>query len=110
MKSRQIGWSSVGNGAELQLVFSPSDPLIALPRAYTRRAIRFRRPPNEDIEKLVVRMANENRTWGYRRIQGALANLGHDIGRSTIAAILARNGIEPAPEREPKTAVLHPCQ
>src|SRR3954453_3494415 len=48
-------------------------------------------------------MANENRAWGYRRIQGALANLGHDISLSTIAAILARNGIEPAPERERKT-------
>src|SRR5262249_28934345 len=50
----------------------------------------------------VLRMANENRTWGYRRIQGALANLGHDVGRSTIAEILARNGIDPAPERERK--------
>ena len=48
------------------------------------------------IESLVVQMAKENRTWGYRRIQGALANLGHDIGRGTIAAILARQGIEPA--------------
>ena len=47
-------------------------------------------------------MANENRTWGYRRIQGAIANLGHDIGRGTIAEILARNGIEPAQERERK--------
>jgi putative transposase len=57
----------------------------------------------EEIEALVVRMAKENRTWGYRRIQGALANLGHDIGRSTIAEILARNGVEPAPERGRKT-------
>jgi len=57
----------------------------------------------EEMEKLVVRMANENRTWGYRRIQGALANLGHDIGRGTIAEILARNGIDPAPERERRT-------
>jgi len=57
----------------------------------------------EEIEALVVSLANGNRTWGYRRIQGALANLGHDIGRGTIAEILVRNGIEPAPERERKT-------
>jgi len=56
-----------------------------------------------EIERLVVRMAKENRTWGYRRIQGALANLGHNVGRVTIAEILARHGIEPAPERERKT-------
>lgn len=56
-----------------------------------------------EIETLVVRMAKENRSWGYRRIQGALANLGHDIGRGTIAEILGRNGVEPAPERERKT-------
>src|SRR5215470_8375386 len=55
------------------------------------------------IEALVVRMAEENHDWGYRRIQGALSNLGHDIARSTIAQILARHGIEPAPERSRKT-------
>jgi putative transposase len=46
------------------------------------------------IEALVVRMAEQNRDWGYRRIQGgALSNLGHEIARSTIAAILERHGI-----------------
>jgi putative transposase len=55
------------------------------------------------IETLVVRMAGENRDWGYRRIQGALSNLGHNIARSTIAAILKRHGMEPAPERSRKT-------
>jgi transposase InsO family protein len=48
-------------------------------------------------------MAEENRDWGYRRIQGALSNLGHKIARSTIADILERHGIEPAPERNRKT-------
>ena len=48
-------------------------------------------------------MAEENDGWGYRRIQGALANLGHECARSTIAAILRRHGIEPAPDRNRKT-------
>src|SRR3989454_6930652 len=56
-----------------------------------------------DIEKLVVRLAEENRDWGYRRIQGALSNLGHENSRSTIAEILEPPGIEPAPERSRKT-------
>jgi putative transposase len=55
-----------------------------------------------EIEDLVVQMAKENRSWGYRRIQGALSNLGHEVGRGTIAEMLARHGIEPAPERERK--------
>jgi putative transposase len=56
-----------------------------------------------EIEALVVCMAAENRDWGYRRIEGALANLGHEVARSTIAQILERHGIEPAPERNRKT-------
>src|ERR1700722_9410159 len=56
-----------------------------------------------EIESLVVRMAEQNRDWGYRRIQGALSNVGHELARSTIAQILERHGIEPAPERIRKT-------
>jgi len=48
-------------------------------------------------------MAEENLDWGYRRIQGALSNLDHELARSTIADILQRHGIEPAPERSRKT-------
>jgi putative transposase len=58
---------------------------------------RPRRKP--DITKLVIRMARENPTWGYTRIRGALFNLGHDIARNTLKAILKERGIEPAPER-----------
>ena len=57
-----------------------------------------------EIEALVVRMAEENRDWGYRRILGALSNLGHNLARGTIANILRRHGIEPAPERSRKTS------
>jgi hypothetical protein len=56
-----------------------------------------------EVETLVVRLAEENRAWGYRRIQGAISNLGHKLARSTIADILRRHGIEPAPERNRKT-------
>ena len=50
-----------------------------------------------EISNLVIQMAEENRAWGYRRIQGALANLGHILAHTTIANILKRHGIEPAP-------------
>ena len=52
-----------------------------------------------EIRRLVVRMAEENPTWGYTRIRGALKNVGHRVGRSTIARILKAHGISPVPER-----------
>jgi putative transposase len=55
------------------------------------------------ISELIVRMAQDNRGWGYTRIQGALANLNHKVGRGTIANVLKRNGIEPSPERGKRT-------
>ncbi len=62
------------------------------------------RPRTEgEVEALIVRLAAENRDWGYQRIQGALSNLGHEIGESTIAAILKRHGLKPAPERIRRT-------
>ena len=62
------------------------------------------RPPvREQIRSLVGRMATENRDWGYTRIRGALANLGHRVARGTIANILKQHGIEPAPERLKKS-------
>jgi putative transposase len=72
--------------------------LIARKWTYARE--RCGRPGvRADIRRLVVRMAEENPTWGYTRIRGALKNLGHRIGRSTIARILKAHGISPVPER-----------
>ncbi len=51
------------------------------------------------IAELVVQMAVENPRWGYTRIRGALANLGHEISRNTVKRILVDHGIAPAPER-----------
>jgi glycine/D-amino acid oxidase-like deaminating enzyme len=53
----------------------------------------------EAIEQLVVQMAEKNATWGYRRIHGALANLGHPIDAITVRNILRRPHLEPAPQR-----------
>jgi transposase InsO family protein len=52
------------------------------------------------IEALIVKMAAENATWGYLRLMGALANLGHIVARTTIANVLERHGLSPAPERK----------
>ena len=56
-----------------------------------------------EISNLIVRMAQENPSWGYTRIQGALANLNHRVGRGTVANVLKRSGIEPTPERGNRT-------
>ena len=50
-----------------------------------------------DIQELVIRMATENRDWGYRRIQGARANLDHEVSRGSIASNLKEYGLDPAP-------------
>ena len=52
---------------------------------------------DQEIETLVVRMARENRSWGYDRIVGALANLGLTVSDQTVGSILKRHGLPPAP-------------
>jgi putative transposase len=62
------------------------------------------RPPmSAQTRALVVRMATDNRGWGYTRIQGALANPDHVVSRGTIATILREHRVAPAPERSKKT-------
>ena len=56
-----------------------------------------------ELEALVVRMAQENRSWGYDRIVGALANLGLTVSDQTVGNILKRHGIPPAPQRKKTT-------
>jgi transposase InsO family protein len=62
------------------------------------------RPPiDPELEALIVRMARENRSWGYDRIVGALANLGYTVSDQTVGNVLKRHGIAPAPERKMTT-------
>jgi hypothetical protein len=56
------------------------------------------------IEDLALQLARENRRCGYWRIVGALRNLGHEISHQTVANVLKRHGLAPAPEREKKMA------
>ena len=72
--------------------------LVARKWTYTRRRS-SRSGVFAEIRQLVLRMAGDNPTWGYTRIQGALKNLGHQVGRSTIARILKAHGVPPAPTR-----------
>jgi putative transposase len=55
------------------------------------------------IEELIVLMAEENRSWGYDRIVGALANLGFEVSDQTVGNVLRRHGVSPAPERKRTT-------
>src|SRR3981189_3452781 len=57
-----------------------------------------------EVEQLIVRMAGENRDWGYDRIAGALANLGYDISDQTVGNVLRRHGLPPARERKRSTS------
>jgi len=63
-------------------------------------AHRTGRPPvSPDIAALIERLATENRTWGYKRIQGELLKLGHRVSASTIRRVLKTLGLPPAPAR-----------
>src|SRR5262249_6964071 len=90
---------------ELGTIVTP-DTLVRWHRELVARKWTFverRRPgrpgTREEVAALVVRRATENRSWGYTRIQGATANLGHRLGRGRIRSILKAYGIEPAPDR-----------
>lgn len=93
--------------AGIETLFTPDTilrwhrELIARKWDYSgRRLSRDGRPRiREEIVDLVVKMAEENRTWGYNRIQGALKNVGFYISDSTIGNILKEQGMEPAPLR-----------
>ena len=69
---------------------------------------RRKKPPGRpavspEVQQLVLRMVKENPTWGYDRIQGAVANLGHKISDTTVGNILKAHGIEPVPQRKRHT-------
>jgi len=101
-KAKAVGRKALFN---LDTIVSP-DTLMRWHRRLVAQKWDFskRRSPGRpgimrEISLLIVRMAQDNPGWGYTRIQGALANLSHKVGRGTVANVLKANGIEPAPER-----------
>ena len=79
--------------------------LIARKWDHSGKRQTFGRPRvRQEIRDLAVRFAQENPTWGYDRIQGALANVGFHISDTTVGNILKAHGIEPAPDRQRRTA------
>ena len=73
-------------------------------RHWTFPHARSGRPPvGKEIRELVLRLAAENPTWGHRRVQGELVNLGYRIAASTVWSILHQAGIDPAPRRSGPT-------
>src|SRR5450759_3404268 len=105
-KAKAVGRKAL---LELETIVSP-DTLLRWHRRLIAEKWNFahRRGPGrpgimQGISDLIVRMAQDNPRWGYTRIQGALGNLGHRVGRGTIANVLKRNGIEPSPEWSKRT-------
>jgi transposase InsO family protein len=106
-KAKAVGRTAL---LELGTIVTP-DTLLRWHRQFVAAKWNFshRRRPGRPtvmnvISALIVRMATENPSWGYTRIQGALANLGHRVGRGTVSNVLMRNGIEPAPQRGKRTS------
>src|ERR1044072_790963 len=106
-KAKAVGRKAL---TELDTLVSP-DTLMRWHRRLVAQKWDFskRRRPGRpgimrEISQLIVRMAQENPRWGYTRIQGALANLNHRVGRGTIANVLKADGLEPAPERSRHTS------
>lgn len=59
-----------------------------------------RKPIEEEIRTLVLQIAQGNETWGYRRISGALHQIGYHVSATTVGRILGEAGLEPAPRRK----------
>ena len=81
-------------GSDLQLRLGPAAELLPVDVAGAE---------NRSIRRLVLRLARENSTWGYRRIRGELLVLGVKVAASTVWEILQQAGIDPAPQRTSTT-------
>lgn len=104
-KAKQVGRQGI---VEIGSLVTPDTllrwhrTLIARKWTYERKSA-GRPPITAEIAELIVKFAKENPRAGYDRIQGMLANLGHDVSDTTVKNILKQQGIEPAPKRSKQT-------
>ncbi len=96
-RPRRVGW-----------IVTPDTLLRWHRRRIARHWTQSTRPPGRpstaaEIRRLIIDMATDNPTWGYRRIAAELTGLGHQIGASTVWRILKQRGIDPAPQRSEVT-------
>lgn len=93
--------------AAMRLIVTPATVLRwhrdILRRRWARRSRSGRPPVRRNIRSVVLRLARENESWGYRRIHGELAGLGITVAASTVWQILKIAGIDPAPAIRPAT-------
>ncbi len=74
-------------------------------RKWTFKQSSLGRPPiSPELEALLLRIAQENPTWGYGKLEDELGKLGYAIGRSAIRDVLKRRRVPPAPERSRRTS------
>jgi putative transposase len=104
---KQLGRKAL---ARVACVAKPDTILAWYRRLIARKfdGSKYRRYPGRprigpELEALIVQMAQENSGWGYDRIVGALANLGHRVSDQTVGNVLRRHGMEPAPKRSQNT-------
>jgi hypothetical protein len=79
------------------------DPMLAGPRKLMAQTFDGSQQRNADLEALVGRLAQANRSWGSDRSAGALQHRGYTISDQTVGHLLKRHGIPPAPERKHTT-------
>ncbi len=107
LTARLVSLSSIGRShlAQVILLFKP-ETVLKWHRDLVRRKWTFSRQRSTgrpliapDLEALLLRLANENPSWGYSKLQGELLKLGYGIGRSTVRDVLKRHRVPPAPQR-----------
>lgn len=102
---RKLGWRRLAKYCQIvtpRTIYKWHARLIAnkYDSSEQRKGKPMGRPPaGEETRKLVIRLALDNKSWGYRRISDVAKSLGHEVCKTTVATILEAAGIDPAPQR-----------